>query len=142
MVKAMARGGLGDPLGRFAVGPHQQGLGAALGDQVGQRLRATEHQSLRHGDGLLQPLDAVQVRVHGDDCIEQPGQKPAHHLLAHGLAGVECDVLPHIGQVRRHQCEVLNTQAAGSAGGQQQLHQFFVGLVQAAQQYGLAGQLA
>lgn len=84
----------------------------------------------------------MQVRVHRDHGIEQPCQEPAHHLLAHGLTGVEGDVLPHIGQVRRHQREVLHAEVAGRTCGQQQLHQFFIGLVQATQQHGVPWQAA
>jgi hypothetical protein len=97
---------------------------------------------VRCGHGLVQGGHAVQVRVHGDHGVEQAGQEGADDALADRLAGVEGDVLAHIGQVRRHQREVAHAQAARGAGGQQQFDELVVGLVQAAQQHGARGQAA
>lgn len=86
----------------------------------------------------------MQVRVDGDQPIEVLGNKGADDGLADHLAGVEGDVLAHIGQVGRHQQQALHAEGAGLAGHQQQLDQFVVGAVEAAVQqhlarYGLAG---
>ena len=72
----------------------------------------------------------MQVRVHRDHGVEQSGQELAHDLLADGFAGVEGDVLPHIGHVRGHQRQVLRAQCSRGAGRQQEFNQFVVGLVQ------------
>jgi len=95
---------------------------------------------LAHRHRLLQRGHAVQVRVYRDEGIEQAGQKVAHDALAHGLTGRKGHVLAHVGQVGRHQREVASPQGAGRARGQQQLHQFFVGRLQAAPQRHALGQ--
>ena len=142
VLQDVARGGLGHPLGGFAVGAHQKRAGALLHDPVGQQRRAAQGHGARGGHGIAKRGDPVQVRVHGDHGVEQAGEKGADDSLAHGLARVEGDVLAHIGQVGRHQRELAHAQAARTARGEQQLDEFFIGLVQAAQQHGACGQLA
>jgi len=88
--------------------------------------------SRTHHHSLLQRGHPVQVRVHGDEGVEQIGQKSADDALADRLAGVEGHVLPHVGQVGRDQREVPRAQRARGARRQQQFDQLLVGLLQAA----------
>ena len=133
--EAVAVGGLSDPLCRFLVRANQKRLWVVLGDQICQQRCAAQHTGLCHRYGLGQCGYAVQVRVHGDDGVKQFGQKAADNALTHDFARLEGDVLSHIRQIGCNQREVECSQVAGSACGQHQLHQLFVGVVQCAQQH-------
>ena len=117
VIQAVAGGGLGHPLGGFAVGADEQCAGALLHDPVGQQRGTAEHHGLRGRHGLVQRSHAVQVRVHRHHGVEQAGQEGADDALADRLARVKGNVLAHRGQVRRHQGEVAHAQAARGAGG-------------------------
>ncbi len=135
VVPAKALRRAGHPLQRFFVGADQHRPHPVARDVVGQQRRAAEHDGVANRHGLAQHGHAVQVRVHGDDRVEQAGEETADHALADHLAGVEGDVLAHVGQVGRHQREVTRAELARRLRGQQQLHQFFIGLVQAAPEH-------
>ena len=68
------------------------------------------------------------------------GNERADDGLADHLAGVEGNVLTHVGQVRRHQQQARHAQPARLDRNQQQLDQFVVGTVQAAVQHHLRWQ--
>ena len=123
------------PLQRLFVRPQQQRRRVVLGNQVGQQRRATEHHGgtfIAQRHGLKQGGHAVQVGVHRQHGVEQLGQETTHHTLADHFARVKRDVLPHVAQVRRDQSQPHRAQATCAARNQQQLDQFFIGLVQAA----------
>ncbi|MCY1434694.1 hypothetical protein D9M71_507610 [compost metagenome] len=82
----------------------------------------------------------MQVRVDGKHRIEALGEELADHPLADHLAGMEGDVLAHVGQVRRHQQQAAGAETARLAGHQQQLDQLLVGAVEAAVQHQGVGQ--
>ena len=84
---ARGAGGLGHPLGRFAIGAHQQRAGALLHDPVGQQRCTADHHGLGCGYSLGQRGNAVQVRIDGDHGVKQAGQERADDALAHGFAG-------------------------------------------------------
>ncbi|MCY1549699.1 hypothetical protein D9M68_858810 [compost metagenome] len=77
----------------------------------------------------------MQVRVHRDHGVKQTGQEAADDALAHRFAGVERDVLPHVGQVWRHQREVHGAELVRGARDQQDFNQLLVRLVQAAPEH-------
>ena len=74
----------------------------------------------------------MQVGVDRDQTVHQLRQEAADDLLADDLARVKGDVLAHVGEVRRHQQDLLGAQLAGFLAHQQQLDQLVVGCVQTA----------
>ncbi len=69
--------------------PHDSG--AAQGDGFASR------------DGLVEAIDAVQVRIDGDHLVEQIGKEVADDALANGFSRVKGDVLAHIAKIGGNQ---------------------------------------
>ena len=121
------------PLARFGIGPHQQRRLAAVCPQClcqQRRGRKAERRDARHR--LLQPGDAVQMRIHREQGVNMIGEQRADDPLAHRLAGVKFHVLPHIGEIGRHQHHPPRAIGPRSGGGEDQLHQPRVGVIQRA----------
>ena len=141
VVKAVGGCSPGDPGRRLAVGADQQRLLQLRGDPVAQQRGARERNGLRRRHRLVQRGDTVQVRVHRDDGVKLLGQPLAQDALAHGFAGPERHVLPHVGQVGADQGQVPGAQRTGGGRGEHQFGDFVAGLVQPAQDHHTLGQL-
>ena len=74
----------------------------------------------------------MQMRVDGDDSIDQAVQKAANDALADGLAGMKLRVLAHVAQIGRNQDKAPRTGVAQRRGGEHQFHELRVGVVKRA----------
>ncbi len=134
VVGADGVGGLPHPLLRLRVWAHQQGLIALPGDEATDQWRGTEADGPLCRYGRAQVGDPVQVGIHGDQCIAELGEKAADNGLADRLSGHEFLVLAHIAEIGRDQDDLTRTQMPGRFRRQQQLDQFLVGAIEAAEQ--------
>jgi hypothetical protein len=73
------------------------------------------------------------VRIDGDDGVEGLPQQGAEVTLADDFAGMERDVLAHVGEIRRDQRQLSRAQLARRRRREQQLDELVVGPLQAAQ---------
>jgi hypothetical protein len=115
----------------FLVGPQQQRTGHLTCSPRAQQPGRRKHHGAAARQHFIQRRDAVQVRVDRDHHLEMLRKQAADVTLAHGLARREGDVLPHVGKVGADQHQTPGAQVPRSRRGDHQLHQLFVGLVQA-----------
>ncbi len=76
--------------------------------------------------------DPVEMRVDRHQPVEALGDQPPDDPLADCLAGAERDILPHIGEIGRDQHDAARSVGAQRPGGQQQLDQLRVGMIERA----------
>ena len=115
----------------FAVGTDQYAVGIEVALQY-----FSERWSCRNGcggdagDDLAERRDAVEMRVDGYEAIEMVGDEPADDALAHGFAGMEGNILPHIGEIGRDEHDAARAIVAQRRRGEQDFDQFRIGIVQ------------
>ncbi len=131
----VATGGSGDglhPWARFAVGAEQQRRLQPGGEEARDQRRRRQRDGAGRGHRVAQVGDPMQVRIHGDDRVEALGEQPADDALADRLARREGHVLAHVAEVGRDQRHPRGAELARGGGGEQQLDQLGVGMIEAA----------
>ena len=122
---------LGHPLLAFGVGTDDEGVGDVLAQPAGDQRRGT-HRLGPDRVEIGQGMPAMQMRVHRHQEVERARQQARIAARRHGFAGIEAAVLPHVGQVGRHQPHLRRAELARGVGGKDQGQGLFVRMVQAA----------
>ncbi len=100
------------------------------GEEVGHQGRRREAVGALDRDGVLQARNPVEVGIDGDQFLHPVRQELADDGLADGLAGAEGLVLAHVTEVGGDQSQVAYPQFAGGGGGQGELDELVVGVIQ------------
>jgi hypothetical protein len=121
--------GLRHPLTRLLIGTHQHRTRHLHGDETPQQRRRRQRNTPPLGHDLVQTRNPVQVRIHRHHPVKLRRQQRGNVPLADSLSRRKFHVLPHVGQIRRHQYQVPHPPAPRSGRGDQQFDQAVVRLM-------------
>ena len=119
----------GDPLLALLVRPHEKQACRVLSQMRGKNgCRMADGHG--HGVDVAHCAVAMEMRVDGGDPVEAGGQQTGEGGGRDGLALAEALVLPHIGEVRRHEADAGCSKLPQGRGREEQWQCLFIRRVQ------------
>ncbi len=123
---------------RFRIRSNDQWPRLVPGKSAGERFDRREV-ARRRAERPGEVVGSVQVRLHRDHAVEPGADQRADDVAAQGLARLEDRVLPQVAEIGRHQDQPPRAGASPGVGGQQEVDELLVGMIERAVDHGDVG---